>query len=44
MAKKYTTIKKGSKLSILDDKLKDHFKEHFAAKVTELKIPRASSI
>ena len=39
MAKKYTTIKKGSKLNIPNDKLKDHFKTHFAALSPEPDIP-----
>ena len=34
-----TTIKKGSKLSISNGKLQDHFKEHIAAKVPELEMP-----
>ena len=39
MAKKYTAIKKSSKLHISNDNLKDHFKEHFAARSPELDIP-----
>lgn len=39
MEKKYFTIKKGSKLSISSDKLREHFKGHFAARVPQLKIP-----
>ena len=39
MAKNYTAIKKSSKLHISNDKLKDHFKEHFAAPSPELDIP-----
>ena len=39
MAKKYTTIKKGSKINISNDKLKVHFRDHFAARIPELYIP-----
>ena len=39
MAKKYTTIRKGTKLAISNDKLKDHFKKHFDAKTPELEMP-----
>ena len=37
--KKYSTIKKGCKLSISNDKLRDHFKEHFARRVPKVEIP-----
>ena len=36
--KKYSTIKKGCKLSISNDKLRDHFKEHFAGRVPQVEI------
>ena len=37
--KEYSTIKKGCKLSISNDKLRDHFKEHFAGRVPQVEIP-----
>ena len=39
MAKKYTAIRKGSKLSIPNNKLKDHFQVHFASKTPNLELP-----
>ena len=38
LAKTYTAIKKGSKLLISNNKLKDHFQEHFAARIPELEV------
>ena len=39
LAKKYTAIKKGTKLQISNNKLKDHFQEHFAAQTPALELP-----
>ena len=37
LAKKYTALKTGSKLMISNEKLKDHFENHFATR--DLQIP-----
>ena len=39
LAKKYTAIKSGSKLAISNEKLKNHFEQHFGAREPPLSLP-----